>query len=259
MIILGREAYETHFNYIECLCNLMRNVTIRYPGSLKKAATPDLDTKKNLIALTKKSLTDERKIVEIDQDYSYASTSWLPIKSYYLLFSVLVTIEYIFKIQKSIYRLGHVTCIDEFTRKLKTGEIIFSEPLLNQVFDQSILKFKVKSGANLSRKTSKSEMYKMALRKISMYKLDDWKQKNNINLRKNSHKLKYQNYVGTFNVSIFDFAYYMRIRANYRDFAFIDGVTTSDTAKYFKYYFGFTSYFLRALEGLQKDLLIMRN
>jgi len=237
----------------------MRNVTIQYTGSLKKAATPDLDTKKNLIALTKKSLNDERKIVEIDKDYSYASTSWLPIKSYYLLFSILVTVEYIFKLQKSIYRLGHIACVDEFTRKLKNKEIVFSEPLLNQVFDQSILRFKVKCGANLSSKTIKSEMYKMALRKISIYKLDDWKQKNNINLRKNSHKLKYQSYVGTFNVSIFDFAYYMRIRANYRDFAFIDGVTTSDTAKYFKYYFGFTAYLLRALEGLQKDLLIMRN
>jgi len=259
MIIQGREAYDTHFHYIECLCNLMNGVTIRYAGSLKKAATPDVDTKKNLIELTKKSLNDERKIVKIDQDYSYASTSWLPIKSYYLLFSILVTIEYIFKIQKSIYRLGHVACVDEFTRKLKSGEIIFSEPLLNQVFDQSILKFKVKSGANLSRKTSKSEMYKMALRKVSMYKLDYWKQKNNINLRKKSHKLKYQGYIETFNVSIFDFIYYMRIRANYRDFAFIDGVTTNDTAKYFKYYFGFTAYLLRALEGLQKNLLIMRS
>lgn len=259
MIIPGREAYDTHFHYIECLCNLMNGVTIRYTGSLKKAATPDVDTKKNLIELTKKSLNDERKIVKIDQDYSYASTSWLPIKSYYLLFSILVTIEYIFKIQKSIYRLGHVACVDEFTRKLKFGEIIFSEPLLNQVFDQSILKFKVKSGANLSRKTSKSEMYKMALRKISMYKLEDWKQKNNINLRKKSNKLKYQNYVKSLNISIFDFAYYMRIRANYRDFAFIDNVTTNDTASYFKYYFGFTVYLLKALEGLRKDLLSMRN
>jgi len=259
MVIPGREAYDTHLNYIECLYNLTRNVSIRYIGSLKKAATPDLNTKKNLIALTRKSLNDERKIVDIDEDYSYASTSWLPIKSYYLIFNVLITIEYIFKLQKNIFRLGHATCIDEFTRKLRDGEIIFSEPLLNHVFDQSILKFKVKCGANLSKKTSECDMYKMALRKIAIYKLENWKKGNNINLRKQSHKLKFQSYIKSFNISIFDFTYYMRIRSNYRDFAFIDGVTTSDTAKYFKYYFGFTAFFLRSLEGLRNDLLALRN
>jgi len=50
----------------------------RYIGSLKKAATPDLnDEEQTLCALTRKSLNDERKIVDIDEDYSYASTSWL--------------------------------------------------------------------------------------------------------------------------------------------------------------------------------------
>lgn len=259
MIINSKEAYKTHLHYIKCLCDLMCNVSIQYTGSLKKASLPDLDVKKNLIGLTWKSLNDEKEIVNIDKDYSYASTSWLPIKSYYLIFNIMVTIEYIFKIQKNIYHLGHVACINEFTRKLKEREIIFSEPLLNQVFDQSIFNLKVKPGTNLSSKTSKKDMYDMALRKISNYKLEDWKQKNNINRRKKSHKLKCENYYKSFNVSIFDFIYYMRIRANYRDFAFIDDVTTSDTANYFKYYFEFTEYLFIALKGMQKSLLLMRN
>lgn len=237
----------------------MRNTSIQYTGSLRNAALPDLDEKKNLIDLTKKSLNDEYKIVQIDKDYSYASTSWLPVKSYYLIFNILLTIEYVFKIQKSIYRLGHTSCIDEFTRKLESGEIQFSEPLLNQVFNQSILNHVVRSGANLSSRTSSDDMYKMAIRKIAKYKLDDWKNKNHINLRRKTHKTKYQQHLNTFKVSIFDFPYHMRIRSNYRDFAFIDGVTTDETAQYFNTFFGFTVHFVKSLESLKKDLIKVRS
>ena len=252
------QAYDTHLNYIKCLSDLVKGVSIKYTGSLKKAGIPDIDEKMNLISLTKKSLTDEYKIVQIDAGYSYASTSWLPVKSYYLIFNILVTIEYIFKLQKSIFRLSHSSCIEEFSRKLRNGEIEFSEPILNQVFDQAILNYTVRSGANLSSLTSQSDMYKMAIRKIAKYKLDDWKQKNKVDLRKLAHKNRCQQYLASFFVSVFDFPYYMRIRSNYRDFAFIDGVTTLETANYFNTFFYFTVGFVKALEGIKKELVAIR-
>src|SRR3989338_7224807 len=256
--ITEHQAYDTHLNYIKCLCALTKGTTLQYTGSLRKASLPDIDEKKNLIDLTKKSLTDEHKIVGIDKDYSYASTSWLPIKSYYLIFNILLTVEYIFKIQKGIFRLGHTNCVDEFTRKLQSQEIQFSNQILNQVFDQSILAHKVASGANLSSRTTDDDMYKMAIRKIAKYKVEDWKQKNHINLKKTAHKTKYQNYLNNFFVSIFDFPYYMRIRSNYRDFAFIDGVNTDETAQYFNTFFIFTVYFVKNLEGMKKELIKVR-
>jgi len=252
------QAYDTHFNYIKCLCGLMKNTNLQYTGSLRKVAIPNMNEKKNLIGLTKKSLNDEYKIVQIDEDYSYASTSWLPIKSYYLIFNILLTIEYIFKVQKSIFRLGHSSCVNEFTRKLNGKEIQFSEPILNQVFDQSILTHIVKSGANLSSLTNNNDMYKMAIRKIAKYKIEDWKQKNNINLKKQADKTKYQQHIESFTFSIFDFSYYMRIRSNYRDFAFINGVTTAETAQYFNTFFSFTFSFAKVLEKMKKELINLR-
>ena len=237
----------------------MKGTNLNYIGSLNKAALPDLDEKKNLIDLTKKSLSDERKIVAIDQEYSYASTSWLPIKSHYLVFNILVTIEYILKIQKTIFRLGHSPCIDEFTRKLQTKEMEFSEPLLNQVFDQKILSYVVKAGSNLSGKIAPSQMYKMAIRKIAKYKLDEWKKRNRIDLRKPAHKKLCESYLQDFSVSIFDFLYYMRIRSNYRDFAFINGVSTANTAEYFTVFFNFTVHIVHALERLKRSLVNMRS
>ena len=252
------QAYDTHFNYIKCLCGLMKNTNLQYTGLLKKVSISNINEKKNLIDLTKKSLNDEYKIVQIDEDYSYASTSWLPIKSYYLIFNILLTIEYIFKVQKSIFRLGHTSCVNEFTRKLNRKEIQFSEPILNQVFDQSILTYTVKSGANLSSLTDKNDMYKMAIRKIAKYKIEDWKQKNNINLKKPAYKIKYQQHIESFTVSVFDFSYYMRIRSNYRDFAFINGVTTAETAQYFNTFFNFTFLFVKVLEKMKKELINIR-
>lgn len=255
---IEHQAYDTHFNYIKCLATLMNGTTLQYNNSLQKAGLPDIDQKKNLIALTKKSLSDEKKIVDIDKDYSYASTSWLPVKSYYLIFNVLSTVEYVIKIQKGIFKQGHTKCVDEFTRKLQTQEIQFSNAILNQVFDQTILTHKVASGANLSSRTTDDDMYKMAIRKIAKYKVDNWKQTNRINLKKKTDKAKFQKYLSNFSVSIFDFPYYMRIRSNYRDFAFIDGVTTDETAEYFSIFFAFTVHFVKILENLKTNLVSSR-
>lgn len=57
------QAYDTHLNYIKCLASLMKGTDLQYSNSLQKAGLPDIDQKKNLIALTKKSLSDEKKLL----------------------------------------------------------------------------------------------------------------------------------------------------------------------------------------------------
>ncbi|MCH7691543.1 MAG: hypothetical protein IIA17_10945 [candidate division Zixibacteria bacterium] len=220
---------------------------------------PLLDQKQNLIDLTKRSLADEYEIAAIDHDYSYASTSWLPIKSYYLIFNVLLTIEYIFRLRKNVFKYSHAACVDAFTKKLEQNLISFSEPILNQVFDKTLLTLKTDSGANLSSKTNLPDMFEMVIRKIAKYKDEDWKSKNKIDLRKSAHREKHQKYLNSsFRVSIFDFAYFMRIRANYRDFAFIEGISSSETFEYFGKYYGFTLNLIGALDSLKTKLIAVR-
>lgn len=255
-----QQAFDTHFNYISCLAKLLDGATLRYTLRLAKADLPSIDEKKNLIKLTKQSLNDESRIVAIDEGYSYASTSWLPIKAYYLIFNILLTIEYIIKIQKGIFSRGHHACVEEFTRKIKNREIEFSVSELNIVYDQSILNYKNAAGANLSKKVGDADMYKMAMRKIANYKLEDWKKRNHINGKRNADKARLAHHLkNDFFVSIFDFPYFMRIRSNYRDFAFIEGVSTTETARYFNEYLSFTARFVKALEGLRNSLLRSRS
>lgn len=260
MVLPEQQAFDTHFNYISCLAKLFNGATLKYTHTLTKAVLPNIDEKRNLIKLTKLSLNDESRIVAIDKDYSYASTSWLPIKVYYLIFNILLTIEYIIKVQKNAFSRGHHACIEEFTRQLKDKEMEFSVPELNVVYDQSILNYKNAAGANLSKKTSDADMYKMAMRKIANYKLDDWKKHNHINAKRRVDKAQLAHHLANdFFVSIFDFPYYMRIRSNYRDFAFIEGVSTTETALYFNQYLLFTAHFVKALEDMKKTLVRARS
>lgn len=71
----GQEAFWTHYNYIHCLKALMGSSTLSFTNirSVSPASLPELDNKKNLIDLTKKSLRDEARIVSMDKEYSYAS------------------------------------------------------------------------------------------------------------------------------------------------------------------------------------------
>lgn len=250
-----QQAYRTHFNYISCLASLTNGASMVCSINLRRAQLPDLGVKDNLIDLTRRSLNDENAIVQIDKDYSYASTSWLPVKSYYFLFNILLKTQYILSLERASFGRSHTWCITEFTRKLESQEIQFSEVILNQVFDASILRYRVAPGANLSTGTSRIDMYKIALRKIANYKEEDWRRKNNINLRRPADRTRYQNYLqNNFKVSIFDFAYLMRIRSNYRDFAFIEGVSTDDTKEYFESYFNFTMNLARILENMNITL-----
>ena len=172
---------------------------------------------------------------------------------------MLLTTDYLFKLQEQSFRLTHKKCIEYFTRRLRDKEIEFSEPIFNQVFDKSILRFRVPSGSNLSSRTTNENMYKMTIRKIAKYKEDDWKRQNNIiSLRKLVDKNKYNEFLNKFEVSVFDFPYYMRIRANYRDFAFIEGVNTSDTANYFNKYFTFAINLVKAIEYLNRKIARQR-
>lgn len=253
-LTVDRQSFDTHYNYIRCLNILMSGSTLSYLNRCLPHPIPEAGTKDNLINLTARSLREEYDIVQIDEDYSYASTSWLPVKSYYLLFNILLTVEYLLKLQARAFRTSHVACIEEFTRKLRGGEIEFNKPLLNLVFDRTIFEFRELPGANLSPATNTARMYKMAIRKVAQYKLDDWVKKSNINPRTSAGRQLKENYLNTFSISIFEFPYMMRIRANYRDFAFIDGVTTTDTKRYFNMYYNFTLNFSNALNILKIEL-----
>jgi hypothetical protein len=257
----GQEAFRTHHNYIRSLRQVMEGSTLSHMDvkRITPAPIPLLYAKKNLINLTKKSLNDEANIVQKDQDYSYASTSWLPVKAYYLLFNMMMTIEYLFSLDPWSFKIGHAACSTKFTTRLASGLITFSEPKLNFVYDRRIFSYHEPAGANLRSPSLPYPSIMLALKKIAQYKLEDWKRSNRIpSFATQKHRLEKEAFMRKFKVSIFDFPYQMRLRASYRDFAFIEAVSSVDTAAYFNDYFAFSRYFYRALQGLRDQLVKAR-
>lgn len=254
-----KEAFVTHRNYAECLASLLQGASLAYTPHLSSHALPLLDRKENLIRLTKRSLDDERGIVDQDKDYSYASTSWLPVKGYYLLFNLLLTIEYVIHPEQAAFALSHTKCVETFTRRLKDGELAFDQPVLNRVFDGGIFQHQEKAGANLSRAISLDRQFKMAMAKIADYKQDEWKRRQRIkSFMPASSRQQRAEFRKDFTCSVFEFPYYMRLRASYRDFAFIEGVSTAETAQYFQAYFSLTMAFYQLLDELKEQLVLAR-
>ena len=175
----GQEAFRTHYNYnyVFSLKNLISGSTLSYTniGQIHPGKTPHLDSKKNLIDLTIRSLSDEANIVKADKEYSYACASWLPVKAYYLLFNVMLTIEYLFTLDPQSFKLAHGKCSPSFTHKLATGDIAFSAPGLNRIYDKTIFTHREAPGTNLRPALMTDQHTTLAMKKIAQYKLQDWK------------------------------------------------------------------------------------
>ncbi len=92
-----------------------------------------------------------------------------------------------------------------------------------------------------------------------MYKQQEWQRQVKIgSFHSHENRRKREVYRQKFRLSIFEFPYHMRLRANYRDFAFIEGVSFTDTANYFNEYYWFTAGLAKTLDGLKRQLVKAR-
>lgn len=251
-------AFDTHLNYITAIRSLCPDLSVSYTNKIIKLSLPELKTKENVISLTNKSLADEYKIIQEDAEYSFASTSWLPVKAYYLIFNFMLTAEYCINPQTKSFKISHTRLISIWNSRLKKGEIVFSEKDLGIVYGKEILDFILPKGSTFKNSTSKDDLYKSAMKMIARYKYEDWKSGLKVKLGSKEGQVEKQEFLDNLEVSIFDYFYQMRIRSNYRDFAFISGVTSQDTKKYFEIYYSITKNICDSLSKLSKQIQSQR-
>jgi hypothetical protein len=257
-LISERLDFETHLKYATRLADLSNGLsaTSNIKPMLNKDRIKDLEAKLQLIRLTIKSIKDEYKIVQFDSEYSTASVSWLPIKTYYLIYHLLCIIDYILTNDPASLSANHNQCIRAFSKRLSDQSIQFNKPLLNEVFDKSIFGFTSTSGEHLRKNVSDDVIFKLLMKKVARYKIKNYMITQSIpNLRQKKHKEKMNRFKNSFSLSIFDFFYLMRLRLNYRDFNFIDNIPASDTKVYFEEYYKAAENFYTCFDKL-KDKLI---
>lgn len=254
----SRLDFETHLKYVSLLARLSRGLsaTCATVPALTIADLPKIKDKTRLIELTKQSIKDEHNIVKIDNEYSTAAVLWLPIKSYYLAYHLLCVIDYLLTGKPSLLRAKHGDCVKHFTEMLADSSLQFSESLFNRVFDKSILNFKTTSGEHLKRGVSDDVLYKLIMKKIANEKVLNWKQSQGIvETRTRKNRERVEKYKNKMDVSIFDFFYQMRLRLNYRNFDFIDSVSSRQTEAYFEEYFTAAGYFFNCFSNLKNKMV----
>lgn len=253
-----RLDFETHLKYVSLLGGLSKgiSVTCSIVPKLSKSRITDLQNKIKLIELTKKSIKDEYEIVQFDKEYSTASVLWLPIKTYYLTYHLLCVIDYLITGDTKSLTEKHSRCIDNYSKMIQGGSLQFSEPLLNNVYDKSILNFRTSSGEHLRNNVSDETVYKLLMKKVANEKIENFKISNGISdLRSKKNKDRVEKFKNTLTVSIFDFFYSMRLRLNYRNFNFIDDMPSDDTKLYFEKYFSTSGYFYNVFNNLKNKLI----
>jgi hypothetical protein len=252
-----RFDFSTHLKYADRLDTWSSNLSMTCSVTPKPLSgiSKELKDKSHLIVLTKKSLDDELAIVQEDAAYSTASVLWLPSKAYYLLYHQLSLIEYLLTEDKTLLRMSHKFCLERFSDRLSKGELVFSHPPFNFLFDKKILEFKTQSGEHLRNDVLDDVMHKLIMKKVAMYKCEDYKVLNNIDRKTAKGKKEYQKCLDKLSISILDFFYTMRIKSAYKDFAFIDGIDPERTKLYFNKYYAAIDNFYGCLDALKNELI----
>lgn len=253
-----RKDFETHLKYVSLIARLAQGLSVSCSVSptLPKEKLPQIADKRKLIVLTRQSIKDEYGIVQIDAEYSTASVLWLPIKAYYLAYHLLCLIDYMLTGKATVLRAKHGECVDRFTSMLVDGSLQFSEPLFNQVFDKSILNFKTQSGEHLRFNVSDDVLFKLAMKKIALEKIETFKTMGGITeTRTKKNRDRVEKYKQTLSVSVFDFFYQMRLRMNYRNSDFIDDIPAAQIKTYFEQYCRAADRFYTAFSGFANKLI----
>src|SRR5258706_1149167 len=254
----------THKHYLDCLSGLSSGLSLTYHKNVRSKITfsKTLSKKTGLIKLTKLSLDSEDRQITGTPDFSQVCVSWVSVKSYYLLFNMILVLKYLITGEEIAFNTTHRNLLKEFTAYIKSVELVFSVQPFNDVRQAvNIAKWKATSGANIrSTSFNLDERLSQIFKKLYDYDIEEFKRTQKIiNIRRKSDKQKVLVYITGLEVSLIAFFYWYRIKANYRDLEFIDnGANTNQLANYYHSYYRLTTAFYEALKALINKLAMIR-
>ena len=118
-----------------------------------------------------------------------------------------------------------------------------------------------KSGANIKIiDIDMEERVAQILKKLVRYKLEDIQREEKIkNFRSKKNRKIRDDFLTKNTVNIFEFFYWYRIKANYRDLEFLNkDISSKQFEEFYRNYFELTLYFFEALKKIINDLSKIR-
>jgi hypothetical protein len=257
--------FRTHFNYVEFLKNISNELNIECKLNIEnKIQNCDVNLRKkiNLIKLIKRNLDGEYKIIEQNPEFAEVCVPWIAVKSYYLIFNLLIVLEYLVSTQKSSFNITHEGILKKFKKRLEDKEVVFNKDIFNINFQcAKIMNLKVKSGSNLKIfNINLKERALQILKKLINYKIEDFQRKEKIiNFKTKKTREERKKFLENNNVNICEFFYWYRIKSNYRDLEFLDkNINDSLFKDFYKNYFVLTISFYETFKKLINNLSKIR-
>jgi len=258
---LKHPAFTTHLNYASYLKNLSDNLKLKVKvKQLSQINKSDfLEKKVKLIRLIEENINEEYKKICNFKDYSQICVSWIPVKSYYLFFNLVLLLLYLIEGQEKWFIAHHDKIHIKLKEIIRENKLIFSKEDFNKIYlSRQILTWaKTPPGSNI-RTTNQdaTQLKKLIIQKLLDYKKQYFKQQRNIKRLCEPKKTQFLNKT---TISLWEFFYWYRIKVNYRDMTFIESsVSIEEFYEFYRNYYFLTKNFFKALKPTLNILAMQR-
>ena len=257
VIDLENADFLTHLNYVEYLSTLSEGLKLSCERDIKTQMTKcsKISKKIKLIDLTMRSIEMERDIIKDDDEYASVCVSWMPVKSYYAIYNMMLLLIFMMSKNENDLSRGHMPTINFIKSQLKTGELVFSKSEFNKVFEGvAIDSWRIPKWENLKIKSD--YRIEQVIRKLFDYAKQQYKTQRRI---KRLSKKDGRDFMVNTNISLFEFFYWYRIKANYRDLEFIGkGISNKQFKNFYMSYLKYLSNMYNALKDCANNMSEIR-
>lgn len=248
--------FRTHSNYVSFMKELSEELKITLNFSIDSRATFKkilLNKKLGLIKIIKENLDDEHKKSLQDRDFGKICSIWIPVKSYYLVFNLLLVLCSLINDDYRNLNYSHKDSIVNSRKLIKDGKISFNKHGFNRVFTcLEAESFKAKMGDNLRYGVEEESRIREIIKKICRYKFESYCRDEKVEeFRTKKNRIKRDEFFRKNEISLFEFFYWYRIKTNYRDLSFLDqDILSSEIVDFYENYYSLTINFYNALKDL---------
>jgi len=242
--------FTTHANYLSYISERSVDLCVQVSTNpvLSQNSLPSLAVNKvKLARLTMNNIDSEMDQINKFMDYAQICSSWIPVKSYYLFFNLLMILEWLTDDNLAWLSGSHEEVNRQLKELIRNKLIVFSEPSFNTIIPAvRVATWKIPSGSNIVIGNPDPKIrQRQVLKKILDYKKDEYKRRNDL---KRLVGIQKHNFFSRTDLNLWEFLYWYRIKANYRDMEFLDsGVNINDFFYYYLNYHTLSSNIFKAL------------
>ncbi len=256
--------FKTHLNYVSYMNNISKDLKVELNFNIDSKApfTKSALLKKiRLVELIRESIDEEYKKAIKEKEFAKVCSMWIPVKSYYLIFNLLLILCVLINNEKGNLDYPHAKAISNFRNMIKSKKLLFNKNNLNLVLScQEAIDFTSKSGDSLRDNLDDDKRARSVLKKLCKYKFDDFCRYAGLReFRDLDSKKQKSKFFKDSEISLFEFFYWYRIKTNYRDLSFLDKeIYAGDIIKFYEGYYFLTINFHDALKKLINDISKIR-